>query len=199
MRKGSGMALVTVLAIILVCSIFITLAYYFVYRGTEVSGIERRYRTAKEAALGSVEVFTKEIIPYGISGTSLSSLISKFPEGTVESGSVTEECFTSKLTKGTSSWADDCSSSMDLVESYDILFRLKGENSKETYKVYVKIVDTVKGNTSTSALSLEGTGVTEAQAGVVSVRHFPYLYKIEVESAKEGSSERVDLSVLYAY
>lgn len=193
------MALVTVLAIILICSIFITLAYYFVYRGTEVSGIERRYKTAKEATFGALEVFTKEVIPLGISGTCLSSILSRFPEGTVERGGLSDECFSSKLLESVSAWPSGCDSSMDLKGSYDLLFSLRGETSAEVYRVYLKVVDTVKGNTSTSGPTLEGAGVTEVQAGIIPVRHFPYLYKVELQGEKEGSSERVNLSVLYAY
>lgn len=191
-----GMALVTVLAIILVCSVLLTIAFYFIFRGTEISGIEKRYRTAKEASLGAIEIFTKEIIPYGMAGEDLTSILQRFPQEKVKAG-IDDSCFFSKLKENTENWGG-CSNSMDIRGSYDMIFILKGEETEE-YDVFVKIVDTVSGNTGKVEEALQGAGVAESTTGTVPVPHFPYLYKIEVQGEKKGSAERAAFSILYAF
>ena len=57
-----GMAYVTVAAIIVISAIIITSVYYFVFKGTQVSGLQKKYQTAKEASFGALDVMTKEII-----------------------------------------------------------------------------------------------------------------------------------------
>lgn len=200
--KRRGVAIVTVLAVITIVSLLVTVVLYFVFRGTEISGLQKRYETAREASYGAIDVVINEIIPKAISGTSLSNIISGFqniPTATVTAGT-TDTCFNSKLLPSTEGWDASCNTTLDPKDSPDIRFRLSGQASGVAYDVYTKIVDTVRGNTDTSGVSLEGGGVAEQTSGIVTVQHLPYMYKIDVQGENTASpNERANIEVLYAY
>jgi len=66
--------------------------------------------------------------------------------------------------------------------------------------VYIRITDTIQGNSNTGGVMLEGTGVAESSSGIITPQHFPYTYSIDVQGERQLSpSERVQLEVLYAY
>lgn len=147
-RKRKGAALITVIALIVVTSLMVAAVYYFLKRGVEVSGLQKKYQTAREASLGGLDVLTKEILPIAISGTNLSSLISTqfsaITSAQVVQGA-TDACFSTKLLQKTANWGG-CSSTLDAKTSPDITFVLSGATPSQSYNVYTKIVDTVQGN-----------------------------------------------------
>ena len=196
------MAYVTVAAIVVISAIIITSVYYFVFKGTQVSGLQKKYQTAKEASFGALDVTTKEIIAATIGGAPLSNVIAGFTVTTtalVNQG-VTDACFTAKLTSETSSWPTGCDSTIDAKTSPDIRFTLSGVAPASPYNAYVKIVDTVVGNSNTSGIVLEGMGTAETTSGMITAQHFPYIYRIEIQGEKQANpSERSILSVLYGY
>ncbi|HBE44066.1 MAG TPA: hypothetical protein DDW17_01100 [Deltaproteobacteria bacterium] len=197
-----GMAYVTVAAIIVISAIIITSVYYFVFKGTQVSGLQKKYQTAKEASFGGLDVMTKEIISSTIGGTSLSSIIAGYTVTTTAlvNQIVTDACFTSKLTTETSSWPTGCDSTVDAKTSSDIRFTLSGVAPASPYDVYAKIVDTVVGNSNTSGIVLEGMGTAESTSGMITSQHFPYVYRIEIQGEKQANpNERSILTVLYGY
>lgn len=200
LTKQKGIAIVTVLAVITIVSILVTVVLYFVFRGTEISGLQKRYETAREASYGAIDVVINEIIPKAISGTSLSNIISDFQNTTARvTAGTADTCFNSKLLSSTEDW-EGCNSDSDIKKSFDIRFRLSGQASGVAYDVYTKIVDTVRGNTDTSGVSLEGGGVAEQTSGIVTVQHLPYMYKIDVQGENAVSpNERANIEVLYAY
>jgi len=207
-----GMAIVIVMGIIAISGIMITLVFYFMEKGTEVSLLDKKYQTAKEASNGAVEVFVKEIIAKSISGTALSTTVSGFST-TITGASVTKpsttanSCFTCKLTKSTSSWISDstCGCTTDNTSSNpktsaDVKFSLAGTSGQQTFDVYVKITDTVTGNTNTTGVSLEGGGTADSASGLITAQHFPYMYKIDIQGEGQlNPSERTNIEVLYAY
>ena len=73
------------------------------------------------------------------------------------------------------------------------------------YRVFAKIIDTVQGNSETSALvtgggQLGGAGVVASNSAMISPPHIPYLYSMEVEAqASANPRERSSVSALYAY
>jgi hypothetical protein len=202
-----GVALVMVLVIVSISTAMVAVLLYFIQKGTEISGLEKKYETAKEASIGAIDVFTKEIIPLAINiasttpGNSLTSALGNF--GTITSATVTavatNACFSDKLLKSTLSWAAGCSSTSDPKTLPDIRFTLSG-TSAVPFDVYTKIVDTVSGNTDTSGVSLEGAGVAESSGGVIAIQHFPYMYRMEVQGERQlNPNERASFEVLYAY
>ncbi len=199
-----GMAYVTVAAIIVISAIIITSVYYFVFKGTQVSGLQKKYQTAKEASFGALDVMTKEIIPLTIGGTNLSSVIAGYTVTTtalVNQGEhLTDDCFRTKLTSETSSWPIGCDSTLDAKTLPDIKFTLSGVAPASPYDVYTKIVDTVAGNSNTSGIVLEGMGTAESTSGMITAQHFPYIYRIEIQGEKQANpNERSILTVLYGY
>lgn len=206
-KNENGIALVTALLITLISLAIIMAVVYFVTQGTKVSSLEKRYKTALEASHGGLEVITKDIIPQTIGGTAITSIISALPP-TYKSMFVMNPglpdvvtCFTDKMTKSTVDWAAGCSTTItDVKTTYDFRVTLNGIAPQPNFTAYTKIVDSVKGNTDTSGLILEGTGVVESGSGVVTPQHFPYTYRIEVQGERQNNpDERANLSALYAY
>ncbi len=199
-RKGA--ALITVIALIVVTSLMVAAVYYFLRRGIEVSGLQKKYQTAREASLGGLDVFTKEILPIAISGTNLSSVISTQFSAITSAQVVqvaTDTCFRTKLLQETANWGG-CSSSLDAKTNSDITFVLSGSTPGQFYNVYTKIVDTVQGNSSTTGILLEGQGTAETQTGMIAAQHFPYEYRFELQSEKNNdATEKANFTVLYAY
>lgn len=201
MKKGA--ALITVMALIFVTSGMVAAVYYFLHRGIEVSSLEKRYSVAREAGLGGIEVFTKEIIPAAISGKDLSVVAASFnsiTNATVAS-SATNACFSDKLFKATDDWDSACSKSLDPASNPDVTFTLSGVAPAQPFQVFAKIVDTVAGNSSTSGITLEDAGGTaQAQTGTITTQHFPYVYVFEAQGQKQNdASTKANFEVLYVY
>ena len=199
-RKGA--ALITVVALIVVTSAIVATVYYFVRKGVEVSGLQKKYQTAREASLGGLDVFTKEILPMAISGNTLANVVASF--NTITSAHVqqgaSDACFSNKLLLSTSSWAVGCSNTLDAKVSPDIRFTVSGIAPARPFDVYTKIIDTVVGNSSTSGITLEGQGTAESQSGIITAQHFPYMYRMEVQSERQNdATEKANFTVLYAY
>jgi len=56
----------------------------------------------------------------------------------------------------------------------------------------------IAGNSDVSSFVLEGGGTTEP--GAVTVPHYPYVYRLEVQGEREqNATEKANLSVMYAY
>jgi hypothetical protein len=202
--EKKGAALITVVALIVVTSAMVAAVYYFIRRGIEVSGLQKKYQTAREASLGGLDVFTKEILPMAISGTTLANVVASFNTITsaqVQQGATaTDACFSDKLLKTTASWAGGCSSTLDAKSNPDIRFTVSGIAPARPFDVYTKIIDTVAGNSSTSGITLEGQGAAESQTGMITSQHFPYMYRMEVQSERQNdATEKANFTVLYAY
>jgi hypothetical protein len=211
MRHSSGekgAALVVVLAIVVMSTALLAVVFHFVQRGTEISGLEQKYETAKDASLGAIDVFAKEVIPLALPlaqaapTTSLTGALANFNSITSASmtAGATNRCFSDKLLKATANWASTCNSSTDPKTAPDVTFTLKS-TSKAAFSVYTKIVDTITGNSNTSGLSLEGGGVADALgSGGIPIQHFPYMYSMEVQGERQQNpSERANFEALYAY
>ncbi len=203
-----GVALVMVLMIMAISAAMVAVVLFFIQKGTEISAIEKKYATAKEASLGGVEIFTKEVIPLAIvtasttPASSLTAALANFT--TITSATVTavatNACFSDKLLKSTANWASTCSSTSDPKTSPDVRFTLSGVSPAVPFDVYTKITDTVKGNTNTGGVVLEGGGTAETGGGMISMQHFPYMYHMEVQGERQlNPNERSNFEVLYAY
>jgi len=203
-----GVALVMVLMIIVISAAMVSVVLFFIQKGTEISAIEKKYATAKEASLGAVEIFTKEVIPLAIvtasttPTNSLTAALANFT--TITSATVTavatNACFSDKLLKSTANWAGGCSSTSDPKTLPDVRFTLSGASPAIPFDVYTKIVDTVKGNTNTGGVVLEGAGTAESGGGMIAMQHFPYMYRMELQGERQQNpNERSNFEVLYAY
>ena len=175
LRNEKGFALLFVMILALI-SLVMTLAMLFmVSRGSYVSGQQKRYRTALEASRGGAEAMMDVISTRPLTmGPSL----------------------VAKLGSGTNAWGVyDNSITIDAATpaTYDMTVDLG------VYRVYVKVVDTVVGNTGLSTGLLK-SGVVTTSPAEISGMAIPYLYTIEVLSQSTANpTERSKLSLLYQY
>lgn len=201
-KKKEGIAFITALLVAVIGFLVVMVALYIVYRGTEISGIEKKYKTSLEASYGAAEIIGKEIIPSTI-GASLSSFRGSLPSDyqNMMTVNVDDTCWSRKLTLDSTQWNCSSTSTSDLETTSDIQFNFQGNGLAE-FIVSAKVVETLRGNSNTSGLNLEleGSGVVEAGSGMLKPIHLPYLYRIEFQGQLEGSTEeRANLSSVYEY
>jgi hypothetical protein len=196
LRNERGIALVTALMLTLVSLTIVMGLLYLITRGVQLSGAQKRYRTALEASYGGAELVTKEIIPLVFQNFSSNLKTQVAGLSTLETSSI--DCLRAKLRQPTALWPSACSQTHNSKTGPDVSFELKGTGN-QPFKVYTKIVDTIVGNSDIGGLQLEGSGVAEGSA-LITPQHFPYVYRMEVQGERtSAATEQANLSVLYAY
>jgi len=208
-----GVALVMVLMLSLIGLAIVSALLYLITQGTTMSGAMRFYRSAEEASVGTAEILPDYFqnrgvlnimgVPYA-NGCNCGDPLDPSDNTDGEAGN-TRTCRCDKLCDSTADWdltlCDDGSVQVDLdprtnPEIGPILF---GQ-----YSVYVKIVDTVRGNSDVGGIAapgeLGGQGVVSSTSGVVSPPAAPYLYRTEILAENTTNPrENSRMSVLYAY
>lgn len=188
-EKGFALAFVLILAVI---ALVLTIAMLsMVGKGSFISGQQKRFRTAVEAGRGGVEAMMQLISSRGILTTPYTGQILNNPAGIEK-----------KLSDSVASWTTGLDNSMTIdpldINTYDMRIDL-GTTTSNTYRVYMKIADTVAGNSGADE-GLRKTGVVNTGSGEVTVVSVPYLYTIEVLSQSlVNPTERSKQSVLYQY
>lgn len=222
-NNENGVALITALMFTVICLVISLSLLYLVTTGTKTSAALKRYKTSMDAAYGGTEILVKDIIvsSFGFRDYSSSHPGTTFPDylkltmGTLSGNATVSDCMKQRLQNPTRLWTGSCASpSINPKLDPDITFKLNATSSTP-FVVYSKIVDTMErkflvldggtpktviiaGNTDTSSIVLEGGGTTEP--GGVTVPHYPYVYRLEVQGEREvNASERANLSVMYAY
>ena len=186
---------------------------YMITSATQISGIQKRYRTALEAGKGGADI-TYQVI--GLRGeTSSTDALRDSLSPISLSLNTSNSCTTlptsyctsigsytgiaAKLNLPTSCWSG-CNNSQTIdpkdTATYDISFQLRG--TPLPYNVYSKVVDTVLGNSGADTGLLK-SGVVSSNAGEVTVMSIPYIYTIEVDAENTGNPEKAKLSILYQY
>lgn len=212
----------------------VTLAFsaaliFMVTQGTRMSGLEKIYATALDAGKGGVEVITQAIDDGGdidIAGLTIAKT----------------KCLDEKLYKKTAYWNLDLNDAahptldpapclisggqaMSEDASVEPDMKLIIGSGQNTYRIYLKITETIDGNSSPVKGGIVGSGGTtiKSTGGQVTVSavveggaassstivpmHVPFLYNIEVlaeridpvsEEAKAGEAKAM-LSLLYAH
>lgn len=192
LRNEKGIALVMVLILSAIALAVMAGLIYMITSGTQISGMQKRYKTALEAGKGGADVTYQLIAARGnpnIPGINFNQTASS-------------TCLTDKLNKSTANWTSTCDKSLNIIpgttSTYDMYFDL-GESPYPTYRIYSKIVDTVEGNSGGDE-GLLGKGVVSAGSAEVTVVSMPYLYTLEVNAENQTNpSERAKLSILYQY
>jgi hypothetical protein len=204
LSSESGVALIMVLIISAIALATMGGLIYMTTTGTQISGAQKRYKTALEAAYGGTDVTFAMIAARGdpfIDTTFAGGLFSYniFADSV---GGV--NCLTDKLNSPTSLWDAACDETLHIdpalnpaaVNTYDVLVTL---GVLPTYTVYSKIVDTVEGNSGGSQGLTKG-GVVASNSGEITPVSIPYLYTFEVDAQNAAApAERGKLSVLYQY
>jgi len=192
-HNEKGIALVMVLVLSTIALLIMAGLIYMLTIGTQVSGLQKRYKTAHESGMGGADVMYQLIAARGNPNIPLTNfLITASNVGGVD-------CLTPKLNQPTSSWPVACSNSMTIdpntQSTYDMQFDL---GAGPTYRVFAKIVNTVEGNSGGDE-GLLRYGVVSS-TGDITVMSMPYLYTIEIDAENQGNpSERAKLSILYQY
>ncbi len=183
LRNENGFALLFVMILAAIALVMTLGMLFMVSRGSYVSGQQKRYRTAVEASRGGAEAVMEVIATRGITSPAYTNL-------SLESSLAT------KLVTGTNGWVGlDNTITIDAGNNltYDMRIDLG------VYRVYMKVVDTVVGNTGLNEGLLK-SGVVTTSPSEISGMAVPYLYTIEVLSQSQANpTERSKLSVLYQY
>jgi hypothetical protein len=216
-RNEKGIALVMILILAAIALLIMAGLLYMITSSTQISGMQKRYKSGLEAGIGGSEVAYQFIALRGSAtdNTALATLLSSInPVITTPTGCSGTDLFgtnftgsgdtpgglAAKLMTPTSSWTN-CNSTMSIdpsdATSYDMRFDLG--DSPNQYRVYAKIADTVEGN-SAPDYGLGGKGVVVSGSSEVTVQSMPYLYTMEMDAQNTlNPSERAKLSILYQY
>ena len=209
-----GVALVMVLVLAAISLLIMAALLYMITSSTQISGMQKRYKSGLEAGIGGAEIAYQVIATRGepTDTASLITLLSTMnPIITTPTGCSGTDRFDgtsytgttggleAKLMTPTASWTN-CNSTMSIdpndTTSYDMQFDLG--TSPNQYRVYAKIVDTVQG-VSSPDYGLGGKGVDQSDTNEVR-QGMPYLYTMEMDAqAVTNPSERAKLSILYQY
>jgi hypothetical protein len=190
-----GIALMMVLVISTIAISVMSALIFMLTSGTQMSGIQKRYSTALEAADGGQEATLRTIGVRGDPGFSNAIPFTYDSGGCMEAKLLNSTAFDPSFPNQTG-WGD-CDSSLIINSSdsstYDLSLDMGG------YMSYMKIVNTVFGN-SGSDEGLIKSGVVMANAGDIPVQSRPYIYSIEVDTrSNSNSEEKAKLSILYQY
>lgn len=217
MGSDRGAVLIVVVILSAVVLAVMTTMLYMVTVSTQIGGLQKRYRTAKDAALGGWEAI-RQVLDAQNDGTRIGTLQNAMTSAGMNflittnaacanvplSGTVITGYY-AKIMTSKDVWNGSCDSSLTIntdpninPRPYDFRMEL-GTGTK--YTVYAKIVHTVQGNTSAgSGDSLEiNTGAGGAEGGLDS-KDIPSLYTLEVQAEnRDNPSERAKYSILYQY
>lgn len=215
-RMNRGVALISALIVVSVAAGIFAAIMYYAMTGSELSGLQRKYQSSKEASLGAIDILTKDVLPRVMSGTDLSAAVtgmvipSVLPAIQADAGK--DACFRAKLSGPAGgdalavpplpAWPAGCDSGSDATINPDVVFNLKSTStSTKPFVVSMKIVDTVTGNSDRTGTILEtASGVVDDASSIIKVQHFPFLYTIMTDARPQNSTtERANIEVLYAY
>jgi hypothetical protein len=189
LRNERGVALLIVMALSTIALAIMAALIYMTTTSTQISGMQKRYRTALEAGAGG------EGVVFDFIGKRGSPSLAGIGFALVANST----CVDDKLNKATADWDAACNSNSTILitnsSTYDMSFNLG------SYTVYSKITDTVEGNSDVAgAEGLIKTGVVISNPGEIPVKSVPYLYTIEMDARNSSNTaEKAKLSVLYQY
>ena len=212
LRGEEGIALVMVLVLAAIALAIMAALVFMLTESTQVSGIQKRYKTSREAGRGGADLIFQTIDQrtptyeanwqtamalLGANRTTPNTCAGTDRLGMAFTG------FQTKLHVASTAWSGcDSSPAIDpgTTSSYDWSFQVgSGAN---TYNVYAKIVSTVEGNTVGTGAALNKWGVTGAgsSGGVVSAMSIPYVYTIQVLTQNAGNPvEKSKYSIMYLW
>jgi hypothetical protein len=211
-KSEKGVVLVVVLILSGVVLAVMTALIYMITSGTQISGMQRRYKTSLEAAHGGSDIFYQMVGLRGVAvddnvfRTDLTNagLTSSLPIETSTCSGVshgtTYTGWQAKLMTPSTSWTANCNGSITIdpndPTTYDMSIEL---GATTTYKYYAKVVRTIDGN-SGGDTGLFNKGVVSTGSGEIQAMPKPYLYDIEVlASSTTNTVDRAKYSILYQY
>ena len=215
LANKKGIALITALMLTLISLTIVMYLMYMISSGVKMSGANKRYKTAQEAAYGSTEIVLKDVIPIMFNNMTSSGWSPKNNLGAsgfasfLSLDSSSDTCLKEKLTRPASKWGAACSNSPAAKTDYDIKLNLN--STTDPFTVYTKIVETMCSDpkpyptgkctgSDLSGVQLDCAAGTTGGCGGITVQHLPATYRIEVQGERSTNpQEKSKLSVLYAF
>ncbi len=202
-RNNKGFALVTSLMLTLISLTIVMALLYMITQSVKMAGQTKKYHTALEASYGGSEIMLKDVLPVvlqnlgsGYTGSTLTTAVQNAFPGLNVQLPTSQQCLQTKLFQSPP-WVG-CSNTSSPKQSPDMTMDLQAATGSP-FTVYTKIVDTVPGNSDTSGLQLEGSGVAESSS-LLRPQQIPYIYRIEIQGErKDNPTAQANLEVLYAY
>jgi hypothetical protein len=217
LRAEKGAALIIVIVLSAIGLGLMTTLIYLITTGTQVSGIQKRYKTAFEAGMGGKDIVLQVLSMKDRDITDINTFINTLdaapgvsavvttPSGCTDVDGVAPVAPAGLQTKlrvsSVGGWSAGCSNSMTINPAdnttYDMRFEL---GTDPRYTVYAKIVDTVAGSEVAEDIGLKSSGVVASQADVIQVAGVPNLYTVEVQTENsDNPQEKAKLQILYQY
>jgi hypothetical protein len=213
-QNEKGVALIIVIVLSAVALAIMTALIYMITMETQISGLQKRYKTALEAGDGGGDVFY-QLIATRAEGAGVASLAGDLTSlgvdfstnttstnctGLVSGSTASYSGLAAKLMTPSSSWSPECNSSASIDPATPSTYDMQvGLGTTTKYTVYAKIVSTIDGNTGGDQ-NLAAPGVENANGGEVKMMAIPFLYGVEVVSENSAKvDERAKLSILYQY
>lgn len=210
-KSEKGVVLVVVLVLSAVVLAVMTALVYMILSGTQISGFQKRYKTALEAAKGGSELLYQVVGSRNTSiftGVSTNFSVASSCTGTDVFSGATYTGLQAKFKTPSSTWSAACSpGSLTINPSDSTTYDMKLVLGTGTqYNYYAKIVGVVEGNSASlnSSSLYTGSVITGGSeggsGGSIPVVSMPYLYAIEVDTENATNpAERAKLSILYQY
>lgn len=204
-NNDKGIALVMVLVLSLISLALVAALLFMATEGTKMSGAYKFFRTADEAGIGGVDIAADFISKVPQTSPALTPALT----GLAASLTSNNACLFQKL-NATRGWGtfvtgwSNCSGneiSFDAATNPDFTYETNpsGAGGIPDFRVYAKIVDTVKGNTTGNVTTtLRSMGVVSGESSTYP-QTIPDLYRIEVQAQNATNPKEVSrYSVLYA-
>jgi len=221
LRNERGIALIMVLILALIGLMIVSALMFMTTSGTIGSGVFRAFRTAEEASYGGAEIAAE----YAAGRGSFPLLGASFTNGcncgdpivatdnTDLDAAGARTCRCDKLCNATADWAfgGEAWSCDENGGVAGLQLSMTPDAATDDFPltlgnfiVYVKIVDTVVGNSDMGGIvasgTLGGSGVVSASTGLVSPPSRPYLYRMEIDARSTANPrEHSRISMLYAF
>ncbi len=209
-KSEKGVVLVVVLVMSAVVLVVMTALIYMITSGTQISGLQKRYKTSLEASRGGSDLFYQVVgsrgIPLTLTGVNPFILGAPACSGTDIYTGATYTGFQAKLMTSSATWSAGCNSTLNInlndgtPAPYDMMLAI---GTSPQYNYYAKIVGAIQGNSASLGSTSLYTGSVmtgSSGAGAIPVVSQPYLYAIEVDTENAtNSAERAKLSILYQY
>lgn len=197
LKNDKGVALLLVLVLSAVGLIIATALAYMITESTKMSGMSKRFKSAAEAGEAGSPIAVQLIDARGNPAIPLPNFV--IPDNNRLFNPVTGKLFAS-----TALWTAGTNTSTIIdandATTYDFRFDI---GAGPVYRVYVKIVDTIRGNTVAplGGKNLHKHGVVaNAGSSENTASTYPYFYTVEILSQDSTNPlERARFSVLYQY
>jgi hypothetical protein len=184
-RHGSerGVALVLVLVLSTIGLIVMTTVLYVITMGTQLSGSEKRYRTAHEAAIGGIDV--------------IRAILQDQAASVIPGVTITyQPTFIAKLNASSMAGYDtNVSINPNTSSTYDLSMDI----GNPVYRVYVKMVQKQQGNTNKGYKNVRiKTGVVPADPGM-GVKNMTYYTITMLAQNATNPNERVRMDLVHVF